>query len=191
MTHLIRERVLYDREFFNYELYHAQGMHDDRLIRKVIFIKSGKHLIQEYYKLMKADILIEFKTANTISFYLSHMTIHLDNLFKISQQLNIEPILLVYFSDLCGIKISKDALSKVSKNFFKEVKMNYRSIPAIQDIFVPLFKFFEGHQSDTVKSFFHFMVCITFDRLTDEHGKFVYTLIKDRQFTEKENLAKF
>lgn len=54
-----------------------------------------------------------------------------------------------------------------------------------------LFKFFEGHRVETVKSFFHFMVCITIDRLTDEHGKFVYTLIKDRNFTEKENLQKF
>jgi len=46
---LIQKRVTYDREIFNFEAYQSHGMNDDRLISKVIFMQSGKHLMKEYF----------------------------------------------------------------------------------------------------------------------------------------------
>jgi len=50
---LITERVIYDRELFNYEEYRSRGMNDDRLIWKTLFCKSGKTLMGEFFKFQK------------------------------------------------------------------------------------------------------------------------------------------
>jgi len=56
------------------------------------------------------------------------MTIHLPKLADIEnlKWLPLEPILLVFYSNLSPTLIAKDGLSKVSKNFFKDLKQNYR-----------------------------------------------------------------
>ena len=39
---IICKRVVYSKEDFNFETYVSQAMHDDRLVRNAIFLKSGK-----------------------------------------------------------------------------------------------------------------------------------------------------
>lgn len=77
---------------------------------------------------------------------------------KINEKIDIEPLLLVYFSDYQPKSIPKDILSRVSKNFYKEMKMNYRSIENIEDIFATLFRFFSLKitPNETILSFFQF-----------------------------------
>ena len=60
--------------------------------------------------------------------FLSHLASHVPKLYRISKKIDIEPVLLVYFSHLTYQSISKDSLSKVSKTFFKDLKMNYRAL---------------------------------------------------------------
>ena len=60
----------------------------------------------------------------------------------------------MYFSQLTYQSISKGALSKVSKTFFKELKMHYRLLQAdLAGILCDLSAFFQGHESITVSSF--------------------------------------
>lgn len=56
---IVRERVVYDRELFNFEEYHTRGLTDERLISDILFlgvknygktVKSGKFLMGEFYK---------------------------------------------------------------------------------------------------------------------------------------------
>ncbi len=47
---LVNQRVVYSREEFNYESYMSVAMHDNRLLRSVLFCKSGRHLLSEYFK---------------------------------------------------------------------------------------------------------------------------------------------
>jgi hypothetical protein len=51
---------------------------------------------------------------------------HVEKIFTVHQSIDVEPLLIAYFSNLSLQTIAKDALSKVCKNFFKEFKMNYR-----------------------------------------------------------------
>lgn len=82
---------------------------------------------------------------------------HVDKLHQVSKIIDIEPLFIAYFSDLSEQTISKDALSKVTKNFFKEFKMDYRRFNENAQ-FVRILRtmghFYEGHQSETVRSFF-------------------------------------
>jgi len=51
---LIRTRVVYDRELFNYEEYRKKGMNDQRLIKNTMFMpsqpKGCKTLVGEFFK---------------------------------------------------------------------------------------------------------------------------------------------
>lgn len=47
---LIRQRVTYSREDFNFEEYLSKAMSDDRLVRSTLFHRSGKQLIAEFFK---------------------------------------------------------------------------------------------------------------------------------------------
>ena len=93
---------------------------------------------------------------------------------------------MVYFSSFTRTNISKDALSKVSKSFFKELKMHYRKLGvSFNQILTSLTCFFVGHESQTVASFWQFNVIITCERIADEHAHFVFTILKDRTFTDQ------
>ena len=47
---LIRKRVEYSKELFNYEVYMSHALNDNRFVRNVIFEKSGKQMLAEYFK---------------------------------------------------------------------------------------------------------------------------------------------
>ena len=65
--------------------------------------------------------------------------------------------------------VTKDALSKVSRHFFKDFKMNYRRYSSyVHDSLVTLLKFFETCPSDTVKSFFAFNTSVLCETLAME-----------------------
>jgi hypothetical protein len=58
--------------------------------------------------------------------------------------------IVVYFSEYSTKSISKDALSKVSRGFFKDFKMNYKTVADIFDFWSKLFKFFSSSSSCTI-----------------------------------------
>lgn len=47
---IVRTRVNYSKEDFNFETYLSEAMVDDRLIRNAVFCMSGKFLLAEYFK---------------------------------------------------------------------------------------------------------------------------------------------
>ena len=50
---LIRQRVDYDREKFNYEMYRQRGMNDNRLLKNILLlpsVKGCKLLVGEFFK---------------------------------------------------------------------------------------------------------------------------------------------
>ena len=49
---IVRERVVFDRDLFDYEEYLLKGRHDGRLLRDYVFLKSSKGskaLVAEYF----------------------------------------------------------------------------------------------------------------------------------------------
>ena len=205
---LIQTRVIYDRELFNFEEYVSKCLADDRLINRILLatstvtsastntrMPSGKYLMSEFFKLQKQEMSTSFdklRTPNQIAAFLSHLASHVPKLYRISKKIDIEPVLLVYFSHLTYQSISKDSLSKVSKTFFKDLKMNYRALQAdFASILCDMSAFFLGHESITVASFWQFMVAVTVDRVADEHAHFIFTILKDRTFTDQASLQKF
>ena len=74
----------------------------------------------------------------------------------------------------------------MSKTFFKELKMNYRKLPndGFVNVLTHLSSFFVNHESQTVASFWQFMVAVTCERIADEHAHFVFTILKERSFTD-------
>ena len=134
--------MVYDREQFNYEEYVSKCLADDRLINKLLLATAtvtsastgaktpaGKYLMGEFFKLQKQDVSAsheKLRSPNQLTAFLSHLASHVPKLAKITKKIDIEPVLLVYFSSLTYQSISKDALSKDSKTFFKELKMHYR-----------------------------------------------------------------
>lgn len=156
---LIQKRVTYDKELFNFEAYQSHGMNDERLVQKTIFMSSGKNLMKEYFTFQKGSMNMELSTANQVSLFLHSMAIHVPKLNHIRSntnvlgvpiakqyQLDLEPLLLVYFSYLANQKISKDSLSKVSKTFFKDLRMGYRQISDnFAVILRTLYHFFADH----------------------------------------------
>jgi hypothetical protein len=65
--------------------------------------------------------------------------------------------------------ITKDALSKVSRHFYKEFKMNYKRYSfQVHDSMVTLLRFFETCPVDTVKSFFAFNMSVLCETLAME-----------------------
>jgi hypothetical protein len=65
--------------------------------------------------------------------------------------------------------ITKDALSKVSRHFYKEFKMNYRNFDfKMKDHMFTLLHFFESNPSPTVKTFFNFNMIILCETIGTE-----------------------
>lgn len=91
--------------------------------------------------------------------------------------------LVVYFSNYTVIKVPKDALSRVSKHFFKELKMNYRQLDHLFPTLTTLFYFFDSTENETVKSFFQFNLVNVCEQISEEHFKFISSIIKERNFT--------
>ena len=110
-------------------------------------------------------------------------------------------------------KNSKDALSKVSKQFFKDLKLNYRFIEDLGQVLRTIMKIFEaqdilmqsGHScySQNVKSeqmvvdqrinlsFIQFMMMNLCDRLSEEHQKFMFSLVSRKNYSQSETVDKF
>ena len=42
--------MVYDKELFNYEEYKARGLATQKTLTRMIFIKNGKKLVQDFYK---------------------------------------------------------------------------------------------------------------------------------------------
>lgn len=70
---LVRERVNYDKELFNFEEYHTRGLTDERLLSDIIFLgakrpqktlRSGKYLMSEFYTYQQKTIVAPLKTPN-------------------------------------------------------------------------------------------------------------------------------
>ena len=111
---LIQNRVVYDRELFNYEEYVSKCLADDRLINKLLLATStitsastgaktpaGKYLMGEFFKLQKQDISTshdKLRTPNQLTAFISHLASHVPKLAKMTTKIDIEPVLLVYFS---------------------------------------------------------------------------------------------
>jgi hypothetical protein len=103
----------------------------------------------------------------------------------------IEPLLLVFFCELNLQLIPKEAMSSVSRQFWTELKQNYRS-PDFAQTLIDVHHFFEwlDIQPD-VRSWIHFQIMITCEKLIEEHANFTYTVLRDRNFTEQQGLQKF
>jgi hypothetical protein len=89
--------------------------------------------------------------------------------------------------------ITKDALSKVSRHFYKELKMNYRraALP-IGETLLTLLKFFETCPSDTVKTFFQFNMIVLCENIAMEQFKLALLVTKDyRMFVTQRGMDKF
>jgi hypothetical protein len=156
---------------------------------------TGKYLMSEYFKFQKKGIEHSENLSSScqLTHLISHLACHASDLKKkVKSKVDIEPVLLVYFSNLTKEIKSKDSLSKVSKTFFKEVKMNYRELQKdLSAILIGLSHFFTGHESVTVLSFWQFMVLNLCTYIAEEHAHFVFTILKDRAFTDQTNLQKF
>lgn len=89
-------------------------------------------------------------------------------------------------------QIAKDALSKVSRNFFKEFKMNYhRYRDHLRSSLETLIKFFSASFNDTVRSFFLFNVIILCETIAKEQLNLALLVTKDRVFVTQQGIDKF
>lgn len=59
-------------------------------------------------------------------------------------------------------------MSKVSRNFFKEFKMNYRNFEDVNKMFNVIIKFFEQSQSQTIRTFIEFNLTNLCESLAQE-----------------------
>jgi len=88
--------------------------------------------------------------------------------------------------------VTKDALSKVSRHFFKDFKMNYHRFTGyVHESLVTLLKFFETCPSDTAKSFFAFNMSVLCETLAMEQFKLALIVTKDRAFVTQDGLDRF
>lgn len=204
---LIRTRVHYDRELFNYEEYRKTGMMDNRLLKNILFMASSKGckvLVAEYFKFQKKhqaevqDVEIELNTSGKITHNLNLLSMHVRNIWLADQSIDIEPVLLVYFQRMATSKQSKDTLSKISKQFWKDLKHEYRELTCnLSQILCSILRLFQGQgllmmssqafapipgsvsiDLQINQSFMQFMCMITCDHLIEEHSKFVFTLVR-------------
>jgi len=118
-------------------------------------------------------------------------------------------------------KQSKDTLSRVARQFFKELKANYRLLSNLSKIVVYCMKLFEGQgqlmmssqatclasggQNKPVaaavgplqvdqqinQSFIQFMFMNFCDSLVEEHQKYVFTLVRNKNYGVPEHVDKF
>jgi len=108
-------------------------------------------------------------TNNDIAILIVKLVTHVRELSQVNSCYDLEPLLLVYFAFLTDKIITKDALSKVSRHFYKEVKMNYRNFDyKLKDHFFSLLHFFESCPSTTVRTFFNFNMIILCETIATE-----------------------
>lgn len=67
-------------------------------------------------------------TYNDVTVFIDKMANHVKELSRVQKFFELEPLFLVYFSFMTDKIVTKDALSKVSRNFYKEFKMNYNRL---------------------------------------------------------------
>jgi hypothetical protein len=140
---LIRERIVYSNELFNYEDYSQKSKCDSRLIRNFLFMPNklgSKSLVMEYFKFQRqrestiSDSPFSLCTSDKIIHNLNILSSHVENMQAVDRQVDIEPILLVYFQTFSNQKMGKDALSRVSKQFWKDLKMKYKELENLRFI---------------------------------------------------------
>eukprot|EP00347_Sterkiella_histriomuscorum_P007334 403349349 len=195
---LVRQRVNYSREIFNFESYCSIGLSDDRLLRNMLFMKNGKKVIGEFFKFQSKikttdSSLLGFEklTYDQLNQFVNNLALHVNELWKIQQLLDIESLLLVYFSTMSEKQPPKDALSKVSKNFFKEFKMNYRKYDNVYEMFKTIYKFFELPQNQTIRTFIEFTLINLSEQLSEEQFNLALIIFREKNFVSQENLDKF
>ena len=94
------------------------------------------------------------QSITATSSFISHLALHVPAIHQTTKKIDVEPVLIAYFSSYTRTNISKDALSKVTKTFFKELKMHYRKLgSSFTQVLCSLTNFFVGHESITVASF--------------------------------------
>ena len=86
---------------------------------------DAKQLVKTYYKhkaLYEQEKLVF--TADKVHSFLSHFELHIATLQKINslQFVHVEPLLLVFFSDLHMCVIPKEAMSAVSRMFWIDLR---------------------------------------------------------------------
>ena len=103
---ILRERVVYDRDLFNYEEYVQKGLNDSRLVKNVLFMpanKGSKSLVAEFFKFHKSrlnvlqDGMLSLNTADKVLHNLNLIAMHADSMYMINRDIDIEPLLLVLF----------------------------------------------------------------------------------------------
>lgn len=95
---LIRMRVMYSRDEFNFENYHQIAMSDERTVAGQFFIKSGKALVGDFFKFQqtvkdKANLNFELTTYNEVYMVLHSITPHLKDLYQVHNMFGIESLL--------------------------------------------------------------------------------------------------
>ena len=228
---LIRQRVDYDRETFNYEEYRQRGMSDGRLLKNFLFMPAAsrgtRKIVTDFFKFQqKEDVYFHLdgcdlllNTSDKIKANLGMFCMHISNLKKLDQVIDIEPMLLVLLHKMSNKKISKDILSIVGRQFFKDLKQKYRLLPNYSTLVIHVIKVFESqgdimlsslhaysptnlnssahiaHSADTDmlinQSFMQFMVMVCCSSLVDEHNRFIQTITKKTNFLIQENMDKF
>lgn len=91
----------------------------------MVLMKDAKQLVKTYYKqkpLYDQEKLM--LTADRVHSFLSHFALHLPALERIEalRFVHIEPLLLVFFSDLHMCVIPKEAMSQVSRVFWIDLR---------------------------------------------------------------------
>jgi hypothetical protein len=162
-----------------------------------LFSESGKDILAEYFKFhlqQKDERILDFKfrTYEEVALTLDKLASHLQSLKEIQKIIELEPLLckkpiliikVVFFSFLSDQLITKDALSKVSRSFFKEFKMNFRRFPFSTHLIVTtIMKFFEYSPSDTVRTFVIFNVIILCETLAAEQFNMAVTVSREKNF---------
>ena len=97
IKYLIRERVHYDKDLFNYEEYRQIGLSDKRLIKNALFMDSAvgsKFLVKEFFMYQKKrfandsklyDDHLHINTQAKLTHNLNLLSLHVENLFYIDQ----------------------------------------------------------------------------------------------------------
>lgn len=118
-------------------------------------------------------------TYNEIAILIVKLVTHVRELYDAGTCYDLEPLfcklvfliiyVVVYFSFMTDKIITKDALSKVSRHFYKEVKMNYRNFDyKLKNHMFSLLHFFEANSSQTVRTFFNFNMIILCETIATE-----------------------
>lgn len=95
---LVRSRVTYDRDMFNYEEYRQRGMTDNRLVKNTFFMPAGKgakNMVVEFFKFHLKENMVDIQIRNSDKFIhnFNVMATHVVGLEKVEKIVDIEPIL--------------------------------------------------------------------------------------------------